>query len=806
MPANKKLNSAAEPKPAGDSVAGSPVGEWPAGTAPIIVCAQHSSRTERAILDSWIRANAPATADTSTAYVPYARGEDVSSIATALRRRLDDGDDRVLLPIRVVWQGHESEQLPHLMETLATGDPRHPRAQVHQLLRRVAPNRARVIVAAPATVGELREAWRQRSDADADAFPRFVARRLVLALERAESSLLGPQHKVPRLVREEIETSTRFRDGVRRLAERLGRDPDGVAAEARNYLGGLVAGHSRAETDFNLRISRKMYELGYEVDVDPEQLDRVREVMRKYPTVTLSSHRSYLDAAVLPVVSHERGLPRRHVLAGANMDFWPVGAITRRSGGIFIRRNSHDAPVYRFALREYLGYLVEKRFHLEWYIEGSRSRTGKMLPPKLGALVYVVDAYRDGRADDVLLLPVSITYDQLREVGDFASEAAGKAKQAEDAGWLLRYFRGMRDRYGKVYVRFAEPLSLREALGPPRRRADAEEADIELQKLGFEVSWRILQATPVTGSALLTLTLLTGVDRALTLSELRAALAVVIDFADRQELPMTASATALNTDDGLQAALDSLIHFGVLTRFDEGPEAVYGIGAGQHVVAAFYRNSVIHFFLDNAILELALVRAAESDVPDARNAFWDAAIALRDLLKFDFFFQDKERFKTRLSAELARTDPHWADRLATGPSGADELLGGFRFPVAHATLRPFLEAYLVVATALVADTTAPDNFDERAFLKSCAALGRQMLLQKRIERPESVAAQLFKPAIQLARNRGLLDDDGQTVKRRAEFAAELTEALRAVDVIADIARDNYVRLLARSAASAIGNG
>ena len=95
------------------------------------------------------------------------------------------------------------------------------------------------------------------------------------------------------------------------------------------------------------------------------------------------------------------------------MAFWPYGTIFRRAGRIFIRRDIKNDPVYRWVLREYLGYLVEKRFTLEWYIEGTRSRTGKLAPPKLGLLRYIADACREGRTDDVAMVPVSIVYDQL---------------------------------------------------------------------------------------------------------------------------------------------------------------------------------------------------------------------------------------------------------------------------------------------------------------------------------------------------------------------------------------------------------
>src|SRR5205807_309835 len=117
---------------------------------------------------------------------------------------------------------------------------------------------------------------------------------------------------------------------------------------------------------------------------------------------------------------------------------------------VYIRRSSKGNTVYRFALREYIAYLVEKRFSLQFYIEGTRSRTGKLQPPRLGLLTYVVEAYHEGRSDDLVLVPVSIAYDQLQEVGNYAREARGASKSAESIGWLVRAFREQRGRYGRI--------------------------------------------------------------------------------------------------------------------------------------------------------------------------------------------------------------------------------------------------------------------------------------------------------------------------------------------------------------------
>src|SRR6476659_6714040 len=130
-----------------------------------------------------------------------------------------------------------------------------------------------------------------------------------------------------------------------------------------------------------------------------------------------------------------------------NMPFWPMGTIFLHAGTVFIRRDTRGNPVYTFTLREYIGYLVEKRFSLQFYVEGGRSRTGKLLPPRLGLLAYVAEAYRQGRSEDVVLVPVSIAYDQLQEVGEFAREAKGGSKSAESVGWIVKAFREQRGRY-----------------------------------------------------------------------------------------------------------------------------------------------------------------------------------------------------------------------------------------------------------------------------------------------------------------------------------------------------------------------
>src|SRR5206468_3553453 len=171
-----------------------------------------------------------------------------------------------------------------------------------------------------------------------------------------------------------------------------------------------------------------------------------------------------------------------------------------RNGYVFIRRSMKDARVYKAVLREYLGYLLRKRFNLEWYIEGGRTRTGKLRPPRYGILSYLVDAFEKSGIDEVAIVPVSIVYDQLHEVGAIAAEEHGATKQAEGIGWIVGYAKAQQRPLGHAHVRFAEPLSLREALRD----------DGSVPKVAFEVLHRINRVTPITPSAVVALALLGG--------------------------------------------------------------------------------------------------------------------------------------------------------------------------------------------------------------------------------------------------------------------------------------------------------
>ena len=740
----------------------------PAGGTPVVVLVAAGTPVEHEVIDSWARAEAPGV-------------EQLPARTQTLQERLARGDDPLIVPTKVAWLPRErgGDRRARWSDLLLMTNPRRPRTGTQRTIVRREPDRHRVVVAEPARASELRRRFSaEAGDGGPEAFADYVRRQAVLALERAERSVIGDRYKVPRLVAEQILGSARFQAELRGYAERTGRPIAEVTEDAAQRLHEVVAVQSREVNDLMAAALRPIHAKAWTPRVGGVELARLKELNRQHSLVFLPTHRSYADPLVLHSVLDANDFPPNHIVGGDNMAFWPLGPLGRRAGMVFIRRSFGDDELYKLAVREYFGYLAAKRFNLEWYIEGGRSRTGKLRPPKFGILQFLVQAIEAGRAPDAYLVPVSITFDLLPEVGAMAAEQGGAVKKREGVGWLARYARSHRHPLGTAHVCFGEPLALRHALqagaGPSGDRR------LALQKVAFEVCHRMNQATPVLPGALVPLALLGAHGRALTLGEVGQVLDPLLDYVAARGLP-SSGLDELRRPGEVRQVLANLTRQGVVTRYADGTEPVYTIEPGQHLVAAYYRNNAIHWFVNRAIMEVAALAAGDGTLAAA----WDEALKLRDLFKYEFFFADKPAFRDELLAELQLMNPGWRD-LADTEQHRWQLLGSAPFLAAHRVLRSFAEAYHVVADRLAAyEPRRP--VERKAFLAECVAVGRQYVLQRRIHSAESVSKELFECALQLAANRDLVDPGRDELQvRRQAFADEVATVVRTIAAIAEL--------------------
>jgi glycerol-3-phosphate O-acyltransferase len=447
-----------------------------------------------------------------------------------------------------------------------------------------------------------------------------------------------------------------------------------------------------------------------------------------------------------------------------------LGSFLRRSGAIFIRRSFQDNELYKLVLRHYIGYLMEKRFPMNWAFEGTRSRVGKLMPPRFGLLKYVLEAASETEAENIHIIPLSISYDMISDVDEYSLEQAGRVKSAESLSWFIGYIKGLRKPMGRIYLDIGEPVVLDKAPQPDDRLA--------LSKVAFQVGVEVNKVTPLTLPSLVSMVLLGAAPRALTLDELLKDMHSLIDWARERNIRLS-SDVSLSDEEAMARLADIMIENGVITRFDEGPEEIYGIAPDQELAASYYRNTVIHYFVDKAIIELALLKATEVESDQRLERFWEEAERLRDLFKFEFFYAPTEQFRDDLRAELQRVSADWESQLCDGGERYNELVESLRPLVAHATLLPFVEAYRIVADILVRMPRG-EVLEEKACINQALKYGQQLYLQRRISSKASIGKLLFQNGFKLVSHMGLLEDGAEVDQKRHDLALEFRDIARRI--------------------------
>jgi glycerol-3-phosphate O-acyltransferase len=277
-----------------------------------------------------------------------------------------------IAPVSVAWLPPERDggRRFTLGDLRALTDPSRPSARAQERILERHPERCRVVVGEPAGPQELRDRWQRHSGESAEGteFNRFVERQARLAVDRTERRMLGARYKTAHDIVDDLMASRSFRSGAEELAAKLGRDAESVLEEAGECLTEMASVQNRFARDIWAQMSKLLWGRAYRLEVDQDGLEKLRVLNERYPMVFLPSHKSNMDGFVMSSVTYENGFPANHIVGGINMGFWPLGALGRRVGVVWIRRSFGGNDVYKYALRRYLAHLASKRFNLEWYI------------------------------------------------------------------------------------------------------------------------------------------------------------------------------------------------------------------------------------------------------------------------------------------------------------------------------------------------------------------------------------------------------------------------------------------------------
>ena len=749
-----------------------------------IIDAAHD--VEEQLLMQWLsntKAQLSYTGSVSHCVVPIAHDPeeiDTRDLETALQLE----PTALVIPVRVVWKTSldKINDKPRFRDLLR-GNPRRPsQSKAHKLLNDD-PSRALCIMGKPATLVDLMQRYQDRHEIwqiDSN-LSDYVAEQASLALEVAERRLRGSRYKVPRQVSKQVRASERYHKGLLEISEQTGDSEKTLRVRALPYFKELVATPHNFWQDVAGAFNRWIISLGYEnkLVVDAEKLHRFRSIVREHPSALLWTHKTHMDGITMQSVLFEHDFPPPHTMGGINMAFAGVGFLARNSGAIFIRRTFQDNFLYKLVLREYLSYLLEKRFPLTWSFEGTRSRVGKLMPPRYGMLKYVVDAMQSSSADDLHLIPVAINYDINNDVKDYAAEQSGAIKRPESLSWFISYLRRMRRPLGRIYVDFGEPVIV--------QKSSFYDDPLALQKTAFKIGVEANRVTPITLTSLMCLSLLGAAPRAQTIEELSDGMDALRDWSKDRDIRFTS-----DFDDENRAHMYQLINHVVnselINRYDEGPETVYAVDADKHAMASYYRNTIVHHFVNKAIAELSLIDAANSSGSKV-DAFYAHADYLKDMFKFEFFYEPTDEFHANIKKELSAYDPDWESKMDSREHILN-MLANMKPLVSHCSLTPYIEAYRIVADVF-AGLKANETLDEKSLVAAAFKYGNQAYLQRRISSKASIGQILFCNGYKLLDSYGLVELGAEDLtERRKNISKELRILSHRVEQVRMLAMPN----------------
>lgn len=558
-----------------------------------------------------------------------------------------------------------------------------------------------------------------------------------------------------------------FQEELETIALESGQGSESVQAEARDNLEEMRGDRKGLAVSAFAWLCRYVCRRGYHRDYyhDTAELERVRELAASKSVVYLVTHKTYLDFFVLYDFFHRNGIAPPYVFGGINMAFSVFGSLARHAGGIFIRRTFTDKPVYKAVLRRYIQCLIGAGCSFSWAIEGTRSRTGKLVQPRIGLLKYVADAARPLGDDAIAYIPISVSYDQIPDVIDMTAQESGAIKQAESLGWFVKYVRRLGSHFGNVYIRFGDAVAIGETPDAPDLTASQQLLAPEIigvQKLAFEVCYRINEITPATAVSLVLTSLLCRTTA--KPARIRADVWSLQNYlAKRQSSSMFSSPDRpIETD--VDATIATLVANGIV---QQDPDADYcSIVPERYLVALYYSNMAVHHFVIAAFTELGLLNIVHpvSDEPTFRAE----VLRLRDLFKYEFFFSRKDRFERQFVDELGFLGAPIEALQAHDHDTAQALLRRQPLLVAYGVLSPFINAYLVVANCLLQDGAGPID-DQSAFIAHCQAESRKTGAGY----PGFASKALLTNGCILAENRGLLRGGDDIAEERQSFANEL---------------------------------
>ena len=720
------------------------------------------------------------------------RGKGEALVETLLENQRSTERPIFFVPLVFLWSRHPDTRGKHFFDAFL--GPREWPSPVRSLSQMLLTKQGGMLKSGePVNLKEF------LSSADEEQAPspehdEHLIRRLtylvIKRLERERRAVTGPVWRSSERVRQEILRNQRFLKDIKRVAKTPEAEAEALVS-AEVMLRELQAQPELSMVEFfGVALKRLFTKIYGGLEIDQVGIERLRELNKRAAIVLLPSHKSHIDYLLLSYIFHQSKLPVPLIAAGDNLKFFPMGPLFRRAGAFFIRRSFRGDAVYPFVVDAYIRRIMRDGYPIEVFLEGGRSRTGKLLEPKLGLLTMIVNAALGQEKREVLFVPVSIGYERIVETESFQHELRGGEKVREDAAGLLGATEVLRHRYGRIGVQFGKELSLTELrkdlgynypgeLKNPHRRA-------LITVLGNQAMDEINRISLVSAGSVTALSMMSYWRRGLSHEKLIERSEKFLKIC--QEFNSPISPSLLDSEgnmraEGIREAAQMFVDAELVQAHSPavaaspkrrskgyaGPGMIYTLPQERRLELDTSKNMLLHVFAVRGIIASIMVSLGGRA---ERSVIVEHYLELKHWYQHEFRFpalrSEEDQFSADLEVMLTANELQLneEEQVVYGPGRLD--WSGEKWISNYAQIfRNFLESYLIMIRTI--PSLLEGSMTEKDLSKRALAVGTQMYLRGEVERNEAINKATFANALLSLRAKGAIKTEGKGLMLTESF-------------------------------------
>ena len=617
---------------------------------------------------------------------------------------------------------------------------------------------------------------------------------LIDRIEKEKNTVVGPALKSREELIGMVLSDESLRKFIDDYAASENKEKEAIIKEARRDLYEIAADYNETFIEILRKVLHWLWNNIYDgLSIDLEGMAKIRNISKKMPFVIIPCHRSHIDYLLFSYVLYVNNIQLPFIAAGSNMTFGPMGYIFRKSGAFFLRRSFKGDKIYAEVFTKYLAILLKEGLPLEFFIEGGRSRTGKMVVPKYGLLSMIIQAYQEKYCDNFAAIPVYIGYDRVIEEKAYLKELSGASKTPENTADIIKTSKILRKRYGRVYLNVGEPIIMKSYLEAQEKQITqmtVDERQSLYRKIGYEIVLEINKVSVVTPFSLVAAVILSHDRRGISYRDLLNILNEFYEYLSMKKVKF--AETFASREKAIAEALNIFVQSGFISKIEaqedeeeEMQEVVYSLKEEKRLNLEYYKNNILHFFVPLSFVATSMLKSSEDLTP--LNRIMGDYTFLKKLLWNEFIFDERKDDTEEVNEVLAylhdrkmityveRDGQVWIEIKGRGSKKLK--------PFAD-LIHNYLESFWIVMRSCLYLKKNPQT--KKDWLKKIRTLGDRMYRKGEVLRPEALSQSNYLNVIIFLEEAELITaikDEKIEKKEKKEISYALTENTAEMEVL-----------------------